>query len=113
MCDCIFCKIASGEIPSDKVYESENIIIIKDLNPQAKVHLLIIPKKHYENLEDAAKHDPELVGKMFNEFATVREKLGLDDGYRFVSNKGKFGCQSVNHLHVHVLGGEQLSEKMS
>ncbi len=113
MTDCLFCKIACGEIPSEKVFENDNMIIIKDINPQARIHLLVIPKKHYANLEEMAFENPSELAGVLHDFATVAPSLGLEGGYRIVSNKGSFGCQSVNHLHIHVLGGEQLSEKMS
>lgn len=113
MKDCLFCKIAAGEIPSEKVFENENMLIINDINPQAKIHLLVIPKQHYDNLEEMAANNPDGLAEVLHDFAQVAPSLGLEGGYRIVSNKGPIGCQSVNHLHVHILGGEQLSEKMS
>lgn len=113
MNDCIFCKIIAGEIPSERVYEDEYVIAIRDINPQAKCHVLVMPKCHVADLTDAASQ-PELVARVFVAAARVAEKLGLDkDGYRIISNKGENGCQSVKHLHVHVLGGKKLSEKMA
>ncbi|MFA6867123.1 MAG: histidine triad nucleotide-binding protein [Clostridia bacterium] len=110
--DCIFCKIIAGEIPSKKVFENEDMIIINDISPQAKCHYLMIPKKHYENIGDLATNDPELLGRCFAKFATLTDTLGLGNGYRIITNKGYDGCQSVNHIHIHILGGEHLSEKM-
>jgi len=112
MKDCIFCKIACGEIPSEKVFENEDMIIIKDLHPQAKIHLLMTPKKHYANIEELAKENPDLLKRCFAAFALIVEDLGLEDGYRVISNKGVNGCQSVNHIHIHILGGEKLADKM-
>jgi len=113
MNDCIFCKIIAGEIPSERVYEDEDVIAIRDINPQAKVHVLVMPKHHVADLTEAAAQ-PELLAKVFCAAAKVAEKMGLEkDGYRVISNKGENGCQSVKHLHVHVLGGEKLSEKMA
>ena len=111
--DCIFCKIIAGEIPSAKVYEDESCVVIRDINPQAKVHCLVMPKEHVEDLRAAASN-PELLGKLMAVCAKVAKQEGLDEsGYRVVTNCGKDACQSVPHLHFHVLGGEQLAEKMS
>ena len=110
--NCIFCKIIAGEIPSKKVFENEDMIIINDINPQAKYHYLLIPKIHYENIGTLAMENSELLGRCLSVFATLTEKLGLNNGYRLITNKGDDGCQSVNHIHIHILGGEKLSEKM-
>lgn len=112
MADCIFCKIAAGEIPSEKVYEDEEMIIIKDINPQTKIHLLAIPKKHFESVSDMTESDAQIVGRCLYKIGKLADKLGLENGYRIVSNKGDDGCQSVKHLHIHVLGGQKLAEKM-
>lgn len=110
--DCIFCKIVNGEIPSERVVENDTCIAIRDVNPQAPVHILVMPKEHVENVVEAADH-PELTAALFRTVAEVAEKLDLKkDGFRIISNVGTFGCQSVKHLHIHVLGGKQLSEKM-
>ena len=111
--DCIFCKIANGEIPADKVYEDDNMVIIKDINPQAEKHYLLIPKTHYADIIEMSEEESVVLGKCLKKLSTIVDELGLQDGFRLVSNKGKNGCQSVGHLHIHVLGGEQLSEKMS
>lgn len=113
MNDCLFCKIIAGEIPSSKFYEDDDILIIADINPQAKKHYLMMPKKHYSNIIDMGAKDPEALGKMFKKLAEIVDTLGLDGGFRIVSNKGENGCQSVKHLHIHILGGEKLSEKMA
>ena len=112
MNDCIFCKIIAGEIPSTKVFENEDMVIIKDLNPQAKIHLLILPKKHYANIGELATNDADLLKRCFSAFAGLTDELGLQNGYRLITNKGDDGCQSVNHIHIHILGGEKLAEKM-
>lgn len=111
--DCLFCKIIAGDIPSAKVFENEDMIIIKDINPQAKKHFLILPKKHFANIGELAQNDPALLGRCLATFATLTEELGLQNGYRLVTNKGEDGCQSVNHIHIHILGGEKLSDKMA
>ena len=110
MDNCIFCKIIAGEIPSTKEYEDDNYIAIRDVNPQAPIHILVMPKHHVANILEA---DPGLVAGAFRVVKKVAEKLGMtEDGLRVVSNVGTFGCQSVKHLHIHVLGGEQLTDKM-
>ncbi len=110
--DCIFCKIIKGEIPSKTVYEDEDCKAFCDVNPQAPVHVLVVPKKHVQSLAKAAD-DEKLLGKLMRTCALVAESLGLADGYRVVTNVGENGCQSVLHLHLHVLGGKKLSERMS
>lgn len=112
MDNCIFCKIVKGDIPSAKVYEDEDMIIIKDLNPQAPVHLLLIPKEHYANIVEMSDAQAETLAKCLKKLATLTDKLGLQNGFRLVSNKGEDGCQSVGHLHIHILGGRKLSDTM-
>lgn len=109
---CIFCKIAAREIPSEKVLETKDCVVIKDLNPQAPVHLLLIPKKHFKDLADMTEEDAVTLGKSLKTVADRADELGLKNGFRVVSNKGEDGCQSVQHLHFHILGGKKLSEKM-
>ncbi len=111
--NCLFCKIIAGKIPSNKVYEDDKMIIINDINPQAKIHLLLIPKKHYANIIEMTEENGKELGLMLKKLSTLVGELGLEDGFRLVSNKGENGCQSVEHLHIHILGGEKLSEKMS
>ncbi len=111
--DCIFCKIASGEIPATKMYEDENMVIIKDIEPQAKLHYLLIPKEHYANIIEMSDSQAATLGKCIKKLSTLVDELGLQNGFRLVSNKGEDGCQSVGHLHIHILGGERLSEKMA
>ncbi len=111
--NCIFCKIVSGEIPANKVFEDENMIIIKDINPQAPIHFLLIPKQHFANIIEMTDEQAIIVGKCLKKLSTIVDELGLEDGFRIVSNKGKNACQSVEHLHIHILGGTQLSEQMA
>lgn len=112
MDNCIFCKIVKGDIPSAKVYEDEDMIIIKDLNPQASVHLLLIPKEHYANIVEMSDAQAQTLAKCLKKLSTLTDKLGLQNGFRLVSNKGEDGCQSVGHLHIHILGGRKLSDTM-
>lgn len=112
--DCIFCKIARGEIPSSKVYEDEQVVAFNDLNPQAPVHVLIVPKAHYANLNEASGMPEALLAALLRAASRIAAQLGLDkSGYRIVSNCGPDACQSVQHLHIHLLGGAKLAEKMS
>lgn len=110
---CVFCKIISGEIPSAKMFENDDMIIIKDLNPQAKIHYLLIPKEHYANIIEMTDEQALTLGRCIKTLSTLTDELGLSDGFRLVSNKGANGCQSVEHLHIHILGGEKLSENMA
>jgi len=111
MNDCLFCKIAAGQIPADKVYEDDRALVFKDISPQAPTHLLAVPKKHY-----AAAHEipPEEIGTIFeglmNAVCKAVRATGLDkSGYRLVVNSGETAGQTVSHLHVHVLGGRELA----
>lgn len=112
MSDCIFCKIANGEIPSTKLYEDDDMIIIKDLNPQAPVHLLLIPKEHYANIIEMSDAQAQTLAKCVKKLSALTDQLGLQNGFRLVSNKGIDGCQSVGHLHIHIFGGGKLSDTM-
>ena len=111
--DCIFCKIVSGEIPSKKVYEDEKILAFYDLNPQAKVHVLVIPKKHISCVDEIDSSNSEMVAYVFEKIPVIAKSLGLSNGYRVITNCGDDACQSVKHLHFHILGGEKLSERMA
>lgn len=112
MDNCIFCKIVKGDIPSTKVYEDDDMIIIKDLNPQAPVHLLLIPKEHYANIIEMTDSQSQNLARCLKKLSTLTDELGLQNGFRLVSNKGEDGCQSVGHLHIHILGGRKLSDTM-
>lgn len=112
MNDCIFCKIARGEIPSKKFYEDEEMIIIADLHPQAEKHYLLIPKRHYADITEMTEEEGAILGKCLKKLGTLANDLGLENGFRLISNKGEDGAQTVMHLHIHVLGGEKLSEQL-
>ncbi|MCP4148022.1 MAG: histidine triad nucleotide-binding protein [bacterium] len=106
MSDCIFCKIARGEYNTDFLFEDEQVVAFKDINPQAPIHVLVIPKKHYTSVKDL--DDEPLMGHLITAAKKVAEKLGLSD-FRIVVNTGSKAGQTVFHLHVHVLGGRYLS----
>jgi histidine triad (HIT) family protein len=111
--DCIFCKIVAGEIPSDTVYQDEEIIAFRDINPQAPVHIVIIPRKHITSLSRLSEGDSALVGHMVATANKLAEDEGVaDKGYRVVINCGKEGGQLVPHLHMHLVGGRQLSDQV-
>ncbi len=112
MSDCIFCKIAAGEIPSNKVYEDDQVLAFYDLNPNAKVHVLVIPKEHIANVAEIDETNSAVVAHIFEVIAKLAKELNLDKGFRVVSNCKEYAGQSVFHLHFHLLGGEQLSMKM-
>ena len=101
--DCIFCKIATGEIPTNKVYEDDDVIAFDDMEPLMPAHTLIIPKDHYSDLSDNVP--PEVLGTVFSKVGMIAEMKGLDNGYRVLVNTGEDASQSVKHLHVHILGG--------
>lgn len=113
MKDCLFCRIIAGQIPATKLYEDDNMIIIKDIQPQATIHYLMLPKEHYANIVEMSETQAVILGKCIKKIGELSEVLGLQGGFRLVSNKGENACQSVGHLHVHILGGEKLSEKMA
>jgi histidine triad (HIT) family protein len=104
--DCIFCRIAQRTIPARIVFEDETVVAFEDLNPQASVHLLVIPRKHLGSLKDAAPEDEALVGHLFTVSARLARERQIDSkGYRAVINTGEWGGQTVFHLHVHLMGG--------
>jgi diadenosine tetraphosphate (Ap4A) HIT family hydrolase len=113
MSDCIFCKIIAGEIPAPRVYEDENMIVIKDISPQAPVHLLVIPKEHYANISEMTDAQAATLAVILKKLGEISDTLGLSGGFRMISNKGTDACQTINHLHIHLLGGEKLSENMN
>lgn len=110
--NCLFCKIIAGEIPSSKIYEDDDMLIIKDISPQAPIHYLLLPKEHYANIIEMSDAQAATLGKCLKKLSSMTDELGVKDGFRLVSNKGENGCQSVGHLHIHILGGEKLSERM-
>lgn len=103
--DCIFCKISQGLIPSNKIYEDEDVLAFKDINPKAPVHFLIIPKQHLTSLAHATGEDTALLGKMLALVPVLAKQNGCENGFRTVINTGRDGGQEVAHLHIHVLGG--------
>lgn len=114
MTDCLFCKIARGEIPCDKVYEDEQLLAFRDIHPQAAVHVLMVPRQHISGLNGLDAAEDTLLAGLLRAVKAVAEKEGiLSSGYRLVSNCGADACQSVPHLHFHILGGQQLSNRMS
>ena len=107
--DCLFCKIIEGKIPSQKVYEDEDILAFNDINPIAPIHILVIPKKHITSLAHMQEGDEELVGKIYKVINKIAEEKGVkEDGYRVVVNCGENGGQEVMHLHFHLLAGKKL-----
>ncbi len=111
--DCLFCKIAEGEIPSSKVYEDESVLAFKDVTPMAPVHILIIPKQHIaDSAADITSENSAAVAHIFEIIARIAKEQGLDNGFRIVTNSGEDGAQSVKHLHFHLLGGKKLPEKI-
>ena len=109
MSDCLFCKIAAGDIPSDKLYEDDEIVAFRDVNPQAPVHVLIIPRKHLASLNDAEAGDTALLGKLLLTAKRLAGELEVGQGYRVVNNCGASAGQSVFHVHVHLLAGRPMA----
>lgn len=112
MSACLFCKIISGEIPSDKVYEDKYVYAFKDINPQAPFHVLVIPKEHISSAADVTYENSQNVAKCFEAISKITADNGLGDGFRVISNCGKNGGQTVFHLHFHILGGNELGERL-
>lgn len=111
--DCLFCKIAAGEIPSQKVYETENVLAIRDINPQTPIHVLLMPKKHIESLNEAQESDQKLLSELMLAIPKVTEAEGIKNkGYRVIINNGKNAGQLIPHLHFHILGGKHLGPKI-
>lgn len=108
MSDCLFCKILAGEIPSDKVYEDDKMFVFKDLYPKADVHLLAIPRVHIESLNKVSDEHDEIMAHMIKQLPKLAKEQGLKDGFRTIINTGKGGGQVVFHLHMHLLGGNNL-----
>lgn len=106
--DCIFCKIAAGEIPSKKAYEDDRVLAFYDLDPQAPVHVLIIPKEHIESAEKITPENSGIIAYIFEIAARLAKELGLENGFRIVNNCGADGGQTVMHLHFHLLGGRSM-----
>ena len=111
--DCIFCKIIAGEIPSKKVYEDDTMLAFRDINPMAPCHVLVIPKTHIASLDEVTAENSEIIAKIFEKIPAVAKAAGVTTGYRLISNCGEDACQSVKHLHFHILGGKKLPENMA
>ena len=119
MQDCLFCMIAKGDIPSNKVYEDESVLAFRDINPQAPTHILVIPKEH---IADSATHiqsvseingeNSSVVAHIFEVIAKIAAQEGLDEGFRVITNSGKAAGQTVPHLHFHILAGTEMAEKL-
>lgn len=108
MSDCLFCNIIAGEIPADKVYEDEQLLVFKDINPHADVHLLMVPKVHVASLDDLTAEHDAVLAHMLRTLPMLAREQGLNEGYRTIINTGKGGGQVVFHLHIHLLGGKNL-----
>ncbi|MBO5883255.1 MAG: histidine triad nucleotide-binding protein [Clostridia bacterium] len=111
--DCLFCRIVKGEIPSNKVYEDEMCLAFYDIAPQTPTHILVIPKLHIASANEVNGTNSEYVAHIFEMIPEIAKKAGLSGGYRIVSNCGDDACQSVKHLHFHIMGGKKLSESMA
>ena len=111
--DCIFCKIIAGEIPCSKVYENEWVFAFRDIQPQAPVHVLVVPKQHICCTDAINAENSIYTAKIFEAIPEIAKAEGLANGYRVITNCGEDACQTVKHLHFHVLGGKKLSEQMA
>ena len=110
---CLFCRIIAGEIPSKKVYEDEYVYAFHDIAPMAPVHVLFVPKQHMDSTDAVSAENSLYVAKIFEAIPKVAAELGLANGYRVITNCGEDGCQSVKHLHFHLLGGKKLPETLA
>ena len=110
--DCLFCSIIKGDSPSTKVYEDDAVYAFREINPQAPTHILVVPKTHIPSADAVNEENSVAVAKIFEAIPKIAKLEGLEKGYRVITNIGEHGCQSVKHLHFHVLGGKQLSEQM-
>lgn len=111
--NCLFCKIVAGDIPCAKVYEDETLLAFKDINPQAPVHVLVIPKEHIACADDINATNSGVIAHIFENIPNIAKFAGIENGYRIISNCGEDACQTVKHLHFHILGGAKLAEKMA
>ncbi len=113
MNDCLFCKIIAGDIPSGKVYEDAHVYAFSDINPQAPVHILVVPKAHIASLDKVDETNSASVAHIMEVIPCIAKAAGITNGYRVITNIGDDGCQSVKHLHFHLLGGKKLPETMA
>ena len=109
MTNCIFCKIINGEIPSTKVYEDDSVYAFRDINPMAPIHVLIVPKAHIESADGITAENADCVARIFEAIPKIAKAEGLANGYRVITNCGEDGCQSVKHLHFHLLSGRDFT----
>lgn len=110
--DCLFCNIIAGQIPSTKVYEDGVIYAFRDINPQAPCHILVVPKAHIPSADAVTPENSQYISRVFEAIPKIAKAEGLTDGYRVITNVGQHGCQSVLHVHFHLIGGRQLPEQM-
>lgn len=111
--DCLFCKISAGEIPSKKIYEDDRFLAFFDIAPQAPIHILVIPKEHLTSVDEINDSNKNVIADLFALIPIIAKKAGIQNGYRVISNIGENACQSVKHIHFHILGGAKLSDKMA
>lgn len=109
MAQCLFCRIATKDLDADIVYDSDDVMAFRDINPAAPTHVLIIPKRHVDSARDLARSHGEVLGEMFEAMATIAADEGVEGGYRVVTNVGPDAGQSVHHLHFHVIGGRRMA----
>lgn len=112
MSDCLFCKIIAGEIPSTKVYENEKVYAFRDINPQAPVHVIVVPKMHIASANEITEENADCVAACLQAMPKIAKAEGLEDGYRIINNCGAAAGQTVMHLHFHLVGGRDLGEKI-
>ena len=110
--NCIFCKIANGSIPSKEVYSNDMVYAFYDINPQAPVHILVVPKFHIGSCDEVNSDNSKYVSAIFEAIPKIAKSAGLENGYRVITNIGEDGCQTVKHLHFHILGGKKLEERI-
>ncbi len=110
--NCLFCSIINGDIPSSKVYEDEYCYAFRDIDPQAPVHVLVVPRTHIASADEINAETSPVVARIFEAIPKIARSVGLTNGYRVITNVGEDGCQSVKHLHFHILGGTKLPEKI-
>ena len=110
--DCLFCAIINGDIPSKKLYEDEVCYAFADINPQAPVHFLVVPRTHISSADEITTESSSAVAHIFEVIPKIAKEAGITNGYRIITNVGNDGRQSVKHIHFHVLGGKELSENM-
>ena len=113
MSDCLFCKIIAGDIPSSKVFENEYVYAFRDIAPMAPVHVLVVPKLHIASADGINTENSAYVARIFEAIPKIAAAEGLANGYRVITNCGEDGCQSVKHLHFHILGGKKLPESLA